>query len=77
MDLVQITGKDMVRDVQSKAIMPVNDAERTEYYSRLNQLKVQKAEINTIRKEMDDLRTELRADIQDIKLLLLKLTENK
>ena len=69
MSLVRVTGTNFVRDVKSMAIMPVDNTEKNEYYSKLRAMKVQKEEINKIRSEIDG----IKSDVSEIKDLLKQL----
>lgn len=69
MSLVKITGTNLVRDVNSMAIMPMDNTEKNEYYAKLRVIKSQKEEINKIRSEIDD----IKSDVSEIKGLLKQL----
>jgi len=69
MSLVRVTGTNYVRDVQTMAIMPVDNTEKNEYYAKLRVIKGQKEEINKIRSEIDG----IKSDVSEIKVLLKQL----
>jgi hypothetical protein len=69
MSLVRVTGTNFVRDVNSMAIMPVDNTEKNEYYAKLRLVKNQKEEINNIRSEIAD----IKLDVGEIKGLLKQL----
>lgn len=69
MSLVRVTGTNYVRDVNSMAIMPVDNTEKNEYYAKLRVIKSQKEEINKIRSEIDG----IKSDVSEIKGLLKQL----
>lgn len=69
MSLVRVTGTNFVRDVNSMAIMPVDNTEKNEYYAKLRVIKSQKEEINKIRSEIDG----IKSDVGEIKGLLKQL----
>lgn len=67
--MVKVTGTNLVRDMRSMAIMPVDNTEKNEYYAKLRVIKNQKEEINKIRSEIDD----IKSDVSEIKGLLKQL----
>ena len=69
MDLVRVTGTNFVRDIDSRAIMPVDNTEKNEYYAKLRLVKSQKEEINKVKSEIDCIKT----DMNEIKSLLQQL----
>ena len=69
MSLVRVRGTNFVRDVNSMAIMPVDNTEKNEYYAKLRVIKSQKEEINKIRSEIDG----IKSDVGEIKGLLKQL----
>jgi DNA repair exonuclease SbcCD ATPase subunit len=69
MSLVRITGTNLVRDVNSMAVMPADNTEKNEYYAKLRVIKSQKEEINKIRSEIDG----IKSDVSEIKGLLKQL----
>ena len=73
MSLVRVTGTNFVRDVNSMAIMPVDNTEKNEYYAKLRLVKNQKEEINNIRSEIDG----IKLDVGEIKGLLKQLIGKK
>lgn len=68
---VKVTGTTFVRDVQSKALLNLDSNSKTDYYNRVNQLKIHKQEINTIKEEVQN----IKGDVNEIKVLLKKLLE--
>ena len=68
---VRVTNSNLVRDTSSMALMPVDNTEKNEYYSKLRVIKSQKEEINNVKAEMSNIKT----DVAEIKQLLLKLLE--
>lgn len=68
---VKVNGTAFVRDVQSKALLNNDSSAKSEYYNRLNQLKMQKQEINTVKEEVQSIKD----DVTEIKQLLKKLLE--
>ena len=69
MELVRVTGTNFVRDINSRAIMPIDNTEKNEYYAKLKLVKNQKEEINKVKSEIDCIRT----DMCEIKSLLQQL----
>jgi len=69
MTMVRVSGTNYVRDVNTMAIMPVDNTEKNEYYAKLRVIKSQKEEINKIRSEID----EIKSDVGEIKSLLKQL----
>lgn len=67
--LVKVTGTNYARDINSMAIMPLDNTEKNEYYAKLRVIKNQKEEINKIRSEIDD----VKSDVSEIKDLLKQL----
>jgi hypothetical protein len=69
MELVRVTGTNFVRDINSRAIMPIDNTEKNEYYAKLKLMKNQKEEINKVKSEIDCIKT----DMCEIKSLLQQL----
>ena len=69
MELVRVTGTNFVRDINSRAIMPIDNTEKNEYYAKLKLVKNQKEEINKVKSEIDCIKT----DMCEIKSLLQQL----
>jgi len=69
MQLVKIKDSNFVRDIHSMAIQPTDNTERNEYYAKLRMIKLQKEDINDVKKEINNLKD----DITDIKNLLHQL----
>ena len=70
--LVKIPDSQLYRDTKSMALINTNETERNEYLSKLNMVKIQKQEINTVKAEIENVKD----DVKEIKQLLLKLMEN-
>jgi hypothetical protein len=68
---VKVSGTNFIRDINSMAIINVDNTQRDEYYAKQKILQNQKVELNTIRSEIDD----IKCDVSDIKQLLLQLIE--
>jgi len=68
---VKVTGTNFVRDINSMAIINTDNNEKNEYYSKQKLLSTQKQELNNIRSEID----EMKSDVSDIKQLLLQLMD--
>jgi hypothetical protein len=71
MQQVKVNGTPFTRDVGSKALMNNDVNARNDYYNRLQQLKLQKEEINTVKDEVQCIKN----DVVEIKYLLQKLLE--
>jgi hypothetical protein len=69
MQLVRVTGTNFVRDINSRAILPTDTAEKNEYYAKLKLIKNQKEEINKVKSELDC----IKSDMCEIKSLLQQL----
>jgi hypothetical protein len=69
MELVRVTGTNFVRDINSRAILPIDNTEKNEYYAKLKLVKLQKEEINKVKSEIDCIKT----DMCEIKALLQQL----
>jgi len=69
MQHVRVTGTNYIRDINSRAIQPIDNTEKNEYYNKLRALKSQKEEINKLRSEIND----IRSDVGEIKGLLKQL----
>ena len=67
--LVQISGTNLYRDINSMAIINKDESGLQEYQARRNALAAQKQEINNIKSDIN----ELKADIGEIKTLMLQL----
>jgi hypothetical protein len=69
MEVVRVTGTNFVRDINSRALLPTDNAEKNEYYAKLRMVKNQKEEINKVKSEIDCIKT----DMSEIKSLLQQL----
>ena len=69
MELVRVTGTNFVRDTDSRALLPIDNTEKIEYYAKLKLVKNQKEEINKVKSEIDCIKT----DMCEIKSLLQQL----
>jgi hypothetical protein len=67
--LVKIDGANYVRDTASMAIMPTDQSEKNEYYAKVQMMKLQKTEINILRQEINN----IKSDVGEIKALLCQL----
>jgi hypothetical protein len=68
-ETVKVEGTNFVRELKSMGLSNLDNISKNDYYSKVRMLKSQKDEINTIRKDVISLRT----DMQDIKSLLEQL----
>ena len=68
---VKVTGTNFVRDINSMAIINTDNAEKNEYYAKRKLLDNQKHELNSIRYEIDN----MKSDVSEIKQLLLQLMD--
>lgn len=71
MTSVKVTGTDFIRDINSMGLSNINSIEKSEYYLKRKILQTQNIEINSIRSEIDG----IKSDVSDIKNMLLKLME--
>jgi hypothetical protein len=71
MQLVKVNNSSFVRDIDSMVIMPTDNTEKNEYYSKLRVLKNQKDEINGLKADINN----LRSDMDIIKSLLHQLID--
>jgi len=69
MELVKVNNSNFVRDINSMVLMPTDNTEKNEYYSKLRVLKNQKNEMNALKDEINN----LKSDMDDIKNLLQQL----
>ena len=69
MELVRVKDSNFVRDINSMVIMPTDNTEKNEYYSKLRVIKKQKEEMDVLKTEINS----LRGDMDDIKNLLQQL----
>ena len=69
MELVRVTGTNLVRDINSRALMPTDDTEKNEYYAKLRLVKNQKEEINKLKSDIDG----IKVDMNEIKSLLQQI----
>ena len=69
MQLVRVTDTNFVRDIHSRALLPVDDTEKNEYYAKLRLVKMQKEELNKVKSEIDC----IKSDMCEIKSLLQQL----
>lgn len=70
--LVKIPDTQLYRDTDSMALINADEVSRNEYLSKVNMIKVQKQEINTVKAEIAN----VKEDVKEIKQLLLKLMEH-
>lgn len=66
----KVEGLEMVRDMSNMSLINKDKSEFENYKNKRKALLEQKGEINNIKREM----SELKSDISDIKQLLLQLT---
>jgi hypothetical protein len=71
MTSVKVAGTDFIRDINSMGLSNINSIEKNEYYLKRKILQTQNIEINSIRSEIDG----IKSDVSDIKNMLLKLME--
>ena len=69
--IVKVNGTNFVRETTSMAIMPVDDSEKRDYISKVNFLKTQKKEINSIKNEVSTIKN----DMSEIRMMLQQLLE--
>lgn len=67
--LVQIPGTNMVRDIESRALINRDITGLQDYQVKRNLMATQKQEINSVKNEIQDIRDEM----GEIKSLLLQL----
>lgn len=70
--LVKIPDTQLYRDTDSMALINADEVARNEYLSKVNMVKIQKQEINTVKAEIAN----VKEDVKEIKQLLLKLMEH-
>jgi len=69
--LVKVNNTNFVRDTNSMALLNTDQNARNEYYNKVRQAQLQKQEINTVKEEVQN----IRSDVTEIKQLLKKLLE--
>ena len=69
--MVKVTGTDFVRDINSMGLSNINSKEKEEYYSKQKIIQNQKQELNSMRTEIDT----IKSDVSEIKQLLLQLMD--
>jgi hypothetical protein len=69
--LVKVTGTNLVRDTSSMALINNDNESKNEYYNKLRVMKIQKEEINSVKKEIET----IKQDMADIKGMMVKLLE--
>lgn len=67
--LVKVTGTNFVRDTASMALINTNTQEKNDYQSKVQMLKIQKEEINTVKSEINGIKNEM----SEIKQMLMQL----
>jgi uncharacterized coiled-coil DUF342 family protein len=72
MPLVKVPGTPFVRDTKSMALLNMDINEKNEYYSKLRVITKQKEQINIMRDEIDDVKSELSSIKQMIQQLIDK-----
>lgn len=70
--LVKIPDTQLYRDTKTMALINSDETARNEYISKVNMMKIQKQEINTVKAEIENVKD----DVREIKQLLLKLMEH-
>ena len=70
---VKVADTDFVRDTSSMGLSNTNLKEKNEYYLKVKMAKAQKEEINSLKQEIDGIRT----DMDEIKGLLKQLIGKK
>lgn len=70
--LIKIPDTQLYRDTDSMALINADEVSRNEYLSKVNMVKIQKQEINTVKAEIAN----VKEDVKEIKQLLLKLMEH-
>jgi len=71
MSFVRVTGTNFIRDTKGMVLTNTDDVARNEYYSKVQMMKKQKDEINTLKTEMESIKD----DVSQIKQMMLKLME--
>lgn len=71
MSLVKIPNTNLVREIESKALINRDSSELENYLSRRKLLESQRDELNTVKYEMNNLKN----DIVEIKQLMLQLLD--
>jgi hypothetical protein len=71
MSLVKVPDTNLLRDTRSMALINTDETARNEYFSKVQMIRVQKQEINTVKSEIDSLKN----DVGEIKKLLLQLMD--
>mgnify|MGYP006268934955 CR=1 FL=1 len=71
MSLVKIPNTNLVREIESKALINRDSGELQSYLSRRKLLESQRDELNTVKYEMNNLKN----DIVEIKQLMLQLLD--
>lgn len=72
-DEVRVEGTTFIRDIKSMGLSNMDPTARNEYYAKVEMLKRQKSEINTLKQEVGSIKT----DLHEIKTLLSQLLGNK
>ena len=70
---VKVTGTNYVRDIESMALINIDDNSKNEYYTKSKLLQTQKEELNNVKSEIN----ELKNDITEIKSLMIKLLQKE
>lgn len=73
LESVKVEGTPFIRDIKSMGLSNLDSNARNEYYTKVELLKRQKSEINTIKQEIGS----MKSDMQDIKELLSQLLGKK
>jgi archaellum component FlaC len=71
MSLVKVNDSPFVRDTNSMALFNTDVSAKNDYESKTRMMMNQKRELNTVREEIDG----LKSDVLEIKVLLNKLLE--
>jgi hypothetical protein len=69
MNFVKVTGTNFVRDINSMGLSNTDTTAKDEYYSKVRMMKNQKEQINMIKQEISD----VKSDVYEIKQLLQQL----
>lgn len=77
MKTIRTENPNFVRDLNSKAILFTDHQAREEFRQRTAEKQLIQNEINTIKSTVDQLKTDLRQEISDLKTIILTAISNK
>jgi len=77
MRIIKTENPKTVRDINSKAILVTDNSAREEYRRRVQEKQMIQSQINTLKDNVDQLKTDLSKEISDLKDIILSAISQK